>query len=131
MITIAHVAQEVITGVESPVAFGNFLDAFYLAPDERMLQAVPPSIPVGSPQAAEIDAYLGATAERLARRSGLAIPAWAFHPSRYLHVPFFANEGAALRATLLLESPPEFRTRNLFVTSNALDRASQHHGHAA
>ena len=36
---------------------------------------------------------------------------------------WFASPGAALRATLLLESPAAFRERNFFVSENALERA--------
>jgi hypothetical protein len=131
MNSLVNVARDVEAGLSFSVAFGNFLDAFYLAPDGGMLQEMPQQIASGIVHAEEINAYLAAAAERLARRSGFDIPAWVFEPCRYLHVPFFANEAATLRATLLLESPPEFRTRNIFVTGNALDRASQHHGHAA
>jgi len=41
---------------------------------------------------------------------------------RKLHKPWFASPLAALRATLLLESPVGFRSRNLFVSENALTR---------
>jgi hypothetical protein len=43
--------------------------------------------------------------------------------TRELHRPWFASSLAALRAVLLLESPAAFRSRNLFVTENALARA--------
>jgi hypothetical protein len=68
------------------------------------------------------DAFLAATAEHLAREFALRIPPWPFKPSRYLERPYFALQGAAFRATLLLESPLAFRSRNLFVTANALCR---------
>ena len=69
------------------------------------------------------DAYLAAVAVSLARTIGAAPPAWAWAPSRKLTRPWFAHPGAALRATLLLESPGPFRERNLFVSANALSRA--------
>jgi hypothetical protein len=69
------------------------------------------------------DAYLAATAEELARRYSLPSPSWTGGEERLLHSPWFASSLAALRAVLLLESPPSFRARNLFVSNNALSRA--------
>lgn len=69
------------------------------------------------------DAYLAATAEELARRYDLPSPAWTTSADRALHKPWFATPLAAVRAVLLLESPPAFRARNLFVSENALSRA--------
>jgi len=69
------------------------------------------------------DAYLAATAEWLAWKFNLPPPRWAFEPSRSLRRPWFASQLAALRAVLLLESPAAFRSRNLFVSENALSRA--------
>jgi hypothetical protein len=69
------------------------------------------------------DAYLAATAVSLARSLSMVPPPWARHPDRALRRPWFASPGAAVRATLLLESPAPFRERNLFVSENALTRA--------
>lgn len=69
------------------------------------------------------DAYLAATAEELARRFGLPQPDWTSGEDRQLHRPWFATPLAAVRAVPLLESPPAFRSRNLFVSENALSRA--------
>ena len=41
---------------------------------------------------------------------------------RALGVPYFASPLGSLRAVLIHESPPAFRARNLFVSSNALSR---------
>jgi hypothetical protein len=69
------------------------------------------------------DAYLAAVAVSLAREIGVAPPRWAWQERRKLRRPWFAHPGAALRATLLAESPAPFRERNLFVSANALSRA--------
>lgn len=74
-------------------------------------------------EGAVLDAFLAAVAHDLANRAGWPAPAWAFGEARYLRRPFFPIRAAAFRATLLLESPPPFRARNLFVTANALSRA--------
>ena len=69
------------------------------------------------------DAYLAATAEHLACAHGFPIPAWVGTEDRKLHRPWFASQLAALRAVLILESPAAFRSRNLFISENALTRA--------
>jgi hypothetical protein len=68
-------------------------------------------------------AEVAATAEELARQFNLQHPTWIDAETRRLHRPWFASSLAALRAVLLLESPAGFRSRNLFVTENALARA--------
>jgi hypothetical protein len=68
------------------------------------------------------DAYLAATAEELARQFNLRLPAWTLAEERKLHRPWFASPLAALRAVLIVESPAGFRSRNLFVSDNALSR---------
>ena len=101
----------------------NFLDEFYAAPRVGALEPEPELLAATQSEAGRVrDAYLAATAEELARRFTLATPAWTTSPERALHRPWFASPLAALRAVLLLESPPAFRARNLFVSENALSR---------
>ena len=69
------------------------------------------------------DAYLAAIASELASELGPVVPLWCRKPERYLHQPWFATPGRHMRALLLLESPPGFRERNLFVSANALSVA--------
>ncbi|MBI3986679.1 MAG: hypothetical protein HY343_07160 [Lentisphaerae bacterium] len=126
MKTLALVVEALQTGESFAVALGDFLDAFYRAPSAACLDDEPPAVPATAGDSEALDAYLAAVAEHLARQYRLAIPAWVFAPGRRLHRPRFGSPAAALRATLLLESPPAFRSRNLFVTANALDRASRH-----
>jgi hypothetical protein len=102
----------------------NFLDEFYAAPNAVALADTPALL---APQFGETgrvqDAYLAATAEELARQFSLPLPPWTIGEERQLHRPWFATPLAAVRAVLLLESPPAFRSRNLFVSENALSRA--------
>ena len=122
--TLAEVAMLAARGDSFDCCLANFLDEFYAAPTSAALAAVPP---LRAPQFGELgrvqDAYLAATAEELARRFCLPPPDWTVGEERQLHRPWFATPLAALRAVLLLESPPAFRARNLFVSENALSRA--------
>jgi len=102
----------------------NFLDEFYAAPSLAALATAPPLLaPKWGCLGRVQDAYIAATAEELARRFSLPQPGWTVGEERQLHRPWFASPLAALRAVLLLESPPAFRARNLFVSDNALSRA--------
>jgi hypothetical protein len=62
------------------------------------------------------DAWLGAYAEYLAAKVGIAPPAWAFAPARVLAEPSFDEPAAtpALRALALAHSPLAFKRRNIF-----------------
>jgi len=121
--TLAEVSRLTLAGDSFDRCLANFLDEFYLAPNAVALADVPPLL---APTQADLghvqDAYLAATAEELARRFSLAVPDWIADEARKLHRPWFASPLAALRAVLLLESPPGFRARNLFVSENALSR---------
>jgi hypothetical protein len=122
--TLAEVADLAAQGDSFDRCLANFLDEFYAAPNPAAL-ATAPALMV--PRFGELghiqDAYLAATAEELARRFALPQPNWTVGEDRQLHRPWFATPLAALRAVLLLESPPAFRARNLFVSENALSRA--------
>jgi len=122
--TLAEVAQLTINGDSFERCLANFLDEFYTAPKAETLAAQPVLLAPTSGEAGRVqDAYLAATAEELARAWSFPIPAWTDHEARKLHRPWFASPLAALRAVLLLESPAAFRSRNLFISRNALTRA--------
>ena len=122
--SLAEVARLAAEGDCFDRCLANYLDEFYTAPTAGALVEMPPFL---APKAGEPgrvqDAYLAATAEELARRFDLPPPAWMTAPEHALHRPWFATPLASVRAVLLLESPPGFRSRNLFVSENALSRA--------
>jgi len=122
--TLAEVGSRAAQGDSFDRCLANFLDEFYAAPQAAAL-ADPPALlaPQFGGTGRVQDAYLAATAEELARRFSLPPPEWIVGEDRQLHRPWFATPLAALRAVLLLESPPAFRSRNLFVSENALSRA--------
>jgi len=99
-------------------ALREFLDHFYSNPTEREASLHAQPIPLDDLR----DAYLGATAEHLARRYDLDVPAWAETYGLALRRPFFAGGLESLKALLTVESPTAFRRRMLFVSKNALDR---------
>ena len=122
--TLAEVAQFAAGGDSFDRCLANFLDDFYANPDVTALSTTPALL---APRLGELvrvqDAYLAATAEQLACANGFSVPAWVASEERKLHRPWFASPLAALRAVLLLESPVSFRSRNLFISENALARA--------
>jgi hypothetical protein len=103
------------------VLLNEFLDAFYeAAPEARssMIAEAPPRLDE------RWDAYLGATAEHLARRWGLAIPAWAAGGDRSVAEPWFVGPlGVRLAPLYLVESPIAFRRRRIFTEAEPLRRA--------
>ncbi len=121
--SLSQLARLAAAGHPVSYLLGDFLDAFYRQPDPCALSEAPEALTGVLAEGEVDDAFLGAVAESLAAREGWQVPAWAMEEDRYLTRPFFSVGAAALRATLLLESPPAFRSRNLFVTANALNRA--------
>jgi len=122
--TLTEVAALVAQDDSFDRCLANFLDEFYLSPGAAALADEPPLLaPHQGEQGRIQDAYLAATADELARRFDLPTPAWTASGSRALRRPWFASPLAALRAALILESPPAFRARNPFVSANALSRA--------
>jgi len=65
------------------------------------------------------DAWLGAYAEHLAQRSGIAPPHWAFDRARVAPEPWFANESGSpvSRIIALQRTPLSFKRRNLYTPS--------------
>jgi len=118
--------EEVALRSRSQMAFfdqhlAEFLDEFYLHSSDRQnrLQAEPEHL------SAIADAYLAASAEYLADCYGLATPTWCYQPTRFLEMPHFSGGLENMKAMLLAESPLAFRRRMIFVSEDALDRASR------
>ena len=121
--SLAEVARLTLGGDSFDRSLANFLDEFYAAPNSSGLAQMPALLGPALGELGRVqDAYLAATAEELARAHGLSCPAWTDAESRRLHQPWFASSLAALRTVLIIESPVGFRSRNLFVSGNALAR---------
>jgi hypothetical protein len=121
--TLANVARLTTRGQPFDMCLANFLDEFYATPNPSALIDEPELLaPTFGEQGRVQDAYLAATAEHLSVAYNFAIPRWVINDSRKLHRPWFASQLNSLRAVLLVESPPTFRARNLFVSENALTR---------
>jgi hypothetical protein len=121
--SLFNVAESTISGDSFGRCLANFLDDFYANPTAEAIHREPARLSGRIEDGQIKDAYLAAVAEELARKYGLPHPAWAYHEDRKLHLPWFASDLQSLRAVLLLESPVGFRSRNLFVSENALSRA--------
>ena len=120
--SLSELADLTRAGLDFGYLLGDFLDEFYRRPSAQALTDEPGPLADHSDRGLMQDAYLAAVAESLAGRQGWSAPKWAFGAGRYLHRPHFGVQAAAFRATLLLESPPAFRSRNIFVTVNTLSR---------
>jgi transcriptional regulator with XRE-family HTH domain len=95
----------------------NFVDRLRAKPEARLIDGPP------SPSASErIRALTAATVESLCREIGRTPPDWCRGvPS--LKEPWFPAEIENLKASALVESPIDFRKRNIFVLGNFLERA--------
>ena len=121
--SLAAVAALALEGDNFDRCVANFLDEFYAAPQPAALEKAPVLLVAQSGEQGRVqDAYLAAITEELARTYNFPAPAWTADEARRLHRPWFASPLAALRAVLILECPPAFRSRNLFISANALSR---------
>ena len=71
---------------------------------------------------ARLRALLAGVADTLAAECGAGAPAWT-HGVGPLDRPWFVSGYENLKASALVESPVPFRSRNVFVLANFLDRA--------
>ncbi|MGO9607001.1 MAG: hypothetical protein ACLQAT_27025 [Candidatus Binataceae bacterium] len=123
MFPIAEVAAVLTKGDRLKFVLAEWLDHFYRgAQSERaaMIELAPAT--TGN---AVYDAYLAAVVEHLAGLAGLPMPAWTQASSRFLKEPHFPDSvGDLLKPILCEESPAAFRRRNIFVSANAIERAT-------
>jgi hypothetical protein len=76
----------------------------------------PPRLAPRFPQGDVADAFLAAQVEYFCRRADVRPPRWTRDPCYVLDQPWFSAPGRRLRAHLLLDTPDEFRNRNVFTT---------------
>ncbi len=120
--SLAEVARHALESGEFWFGFKDFLDGFYPAPTPGALTEEPSLLADQLKDGAMYDAYLAATCEHLCQLQRWPVPRWAFQPERSLLEPVFFANTHALRMVLLMDSPGAFRSRNLFVSEDALVR---------
>lgn len=99
---------------------GNFLDRFRTNPRVEDLQREPL-------WNASLDtlwyAYTAATVQKLSNEMKFPVPAWTKKRIYRLNSPYFqGNAQDDFKLILLLTTPPEFMSHNLFVLPNVLER---------
>lgn len=121
--TLAQVAAIYREAETLSFAIPEFLDEFYAEPLAERLEEEPRSLTALLNDDGLADAYLAGIADHLSRQYKLKPPAWVNGPGRILKNPWFAMESHGGRMCMLIESPPAFRERNIFISANALNRA--------
>lgn len=99
---------------------GDFLDNFYRSPSVNLLSEEP-EFDIDIEDYAK--AFTAAVCDLLCRRFNLLRPSWLYKENYFLDEPWFSvGKKGLLINFLLVESPAEFRKRNLFVSKKVLDR---------
>lgn len=119
--SIAELAVRIVKGGVFWMELKDFLHAVNQNAHEESIQVEPACLAGKVQDGEKLDAYLAACAVSIARRHHWDIPNWVFYPCRSLRRPWFVLPGRRIRNLLIMESPAEFRERNIFVSSNALD----------
>lgn len=119
--TLAGVSARARAGEDFRHAVREFLDEFSLHGEDRLRERAIAARP-GPSGDARYDAYLGALAEHLALAHGLARPAWAVEPERFLDRFWFLSETPGFRAISISQAPAAFRRRGVFVPERSLHR---------
>jgi len=70
------------------------------------------------------DAFYAGTVEYLKNESNQKPPKWVFKDKYYLKSPWFANnfKNLELKVLIMIETPVEFKTRNIFLGENTFSR---------
>ncbi len=72
-------------------------------------------------------AFCAATVEELCLRTAFPAPDWLSQNTYALETPWFLSSPASQQEILLSTTPEAFRSRNVFVSGNALDNKYELH----
>jgi hypothetical protein len=124
VMTVWDIADLTSQGIGSfEIHTGNFLDDFYRSNNEQRINMVIQEPPVNSTLAEHLLPFLAGMVEKLCNDHGIECPDWIYKKQYYLKEPVFWMEAKGnLRYVLLVESPIEFKVRNLFTPANSLTR---------
>lgn len=102
---------------------GQFLDDFKNANNKSVRYYLVKDKTVFKGSQPYFKALVASMVHKLCNDYHLTPPKWVFDPEFYLEDVYFSGniEGKA-RIRLLVESPPEFKLRNVFVSENSLMR---------
>lgn len=120
LVTLADVAARTADGEDFHYAVREHLSGLTLVTSRERIALVTDR-PADLPDPVQ-QAYLGALAEHTCAAAGVAAPAWAVTPDRFLDRVWFGTDNPGLEAWCLVESPAAFRRRGLFVTRGRLER---------
>lgn len=123
--TVAEAFARLQRGVNPWVAIGDFLDDWYVRAqsDETRRRMVRDEIALArSPQEVRWAAFFAAMSHTLSLAYNIGAPAWVGDSQYVLADPWFLAPGEPLRALQLVESPPEFKMRNVFPGDRVLSR---------
>ena len=99
--------------------FGTFLDEFYKNKNIEMLNEEP----VWGEIPKTIQSFVCASVDYLAHEIGEESPRWVMNKKYELEEPFFPSDlKGDIRAVMLIESPIEYKVRNIYVLANVLSR---------
>lgn len=108
------------------IHIGNFLDDFRRSSNEKRIRGIRREPKKYTNVTKEDYAYIAAMVEKLCVDNNIQPPKWVFKEEYFLKDPWFPEkirEFSRMRIVLMIESPVEFKKRNLFVSRNALTRA--------
>ncbi|MCD9020246.1 hypothetical protein [Cohnella silvisoli] len=113
--------EEFSNGRDFSFAWRIFLDLFYASTNEKRRELISPA-PICLDDRRHLS-YCSAGIHKLCREYGLALPEWVTDKSLILDEPYFPGvKTDLLKLVCLVESPPEFKMRNIFTTENVLTR---------